>query len=196
MRSHTLKLLLPAAAATVALALPVTALAGTPVQVGAGGEPEVAVTPDGRAHVAFHVTGTPSARTLYCQVPRGTTGTACVSGETFPAPTGKGLFDRPHVLLTDIADQVAVLRRTCCGPNTTTFTGSIDGGQTFNPETTMASDGDSGVSPVDLGGDAIFAGGTVAWVNNGLAFQAWSGGATVTRAASRSAVGCAGARWP
>lgn len=170
-------------AATAVLALPATAAAGTPVQVGTGGEPEIAVDPSGRAHVAWHASDAP-ARTLYCQVPRGATGPGCVEGETFPAPAGQGVFDRPHVALTSASGGVAVVRRTCCGPDAVNALFSTDGGATFGGPTPLAVDGDGGASPVELGGDLAFVSGRLIWVNTGLALQSWSSGSPVNLAAS------------
>ena len=115
-----------ALAAFVVLALPGGAYAGTPVTIGPGSRPAVAVDPTGTAHVAYEVAG--SGRIGYCKLPRGAT--ACTQSSVLGVSAAEGLN-----IFAPSATNVQIYGSSLCGGNGSGVVrfASIDGGITFGP---------------------------------------------------------------
>ena len=98
----------------------------------------IAVDDSGTAHVAWNESaGIPGDDTLvYCQVPRG--GKACALTRTIALP--KTDFIGPRVVLTRAGEIVLVSVR-CCFPGSPVFAvSSSDGGESFGPPLTIATE--------------------------------------------------------
>ena len=116
------------------------AAAATPANghftLGHGEYPDVAVAPDGTAHVAWVHSSSPGSadQIQYCRVPRGRRG--CVGLTTFSLP-GQQIGQRPYVFLPG-GNAVWVVSYRCCFTPTqspyieqTLILRSTDGGRTF-----------------------------------------------------------------
>jgi hypothetical protein len=100
-----------AAAAVMAFASAAPALGATPVVVGQGEVPDIAVDAAGTAHIAFLNGDASPEEARYCRLPRG--GTACTATAAFPgSPTSA--FGRAHVF-APAAGEVVVAYERCCG---------------------------------------------------------------------------------
>jgi hypothetical protein len=129
-----------AALGVAAVGMSATASAAAPKNahfvVGHGEYSDLAVAPDGTAHVAWVHESSPgrSDQIQYCRVPRGKR--ACVGLTTFVLP-GQQLGERPYVFLPG-GNTVLVLSYRCCfnseeapAGELTELMRSVDGGKTF-----------------------------------------------------------------
>src|SRR5215207_8442360 len=122
MRSRCILAALLAGAA--ALASAAGAQAGVPFALGPGASPDVAVAPDGTAHIVWH--RDPDAD-MYCQVRRGAT--ACAATPVRITAPLSAIEGSAHVFLTGGAGVLVTTTR-CC-PFETDLYSSGDGGATF-----------------------------------------------------------------
>jgi hypothetical protein len=152
-----------------------TAAAATPFTAGSGHDPQVAIAPDGRGHVAWSTSGAAGVGVGYCRVPAG--GAACerVQGLTFPGAGPANGAPVPQVF----ADAGRVLVLASCwncggGGVTDRIFGwtSTDGGSTF------AAAAELGRGLV-LGGQSAVAG-PLTFAIGGSRAMAMPGGAPVT----------------
>lgn len=126
-----------AAAALALLATAGPAVAATPFTAGTGSDPDVAVTPNGTAFVAYNV-GSPH-RMEVCRVPRGAD--ACDSVQTLSFPSGAGAEAAGEPQVFAVNDSKIVVVGACwqCGAGGATdrlyrFV-STDGGASFSTGT-------------------------------------------------------------
>ena len=122
---------LVALVAAVALGAGAAPAAGAPLTLGAPASIEgtdIAVAPDGTAHVAWGDADDSGARRVrYCRLPRGAG--ACSATAEFP--TGGQLFSKPTVLVADGGARVIVVWATLAGVIETFTRTSTDAGTTF-----------------------------------------------------------------
>ena len=122
---------LVALVAAVALGAAAAPAAGAPLTLGSPAAIEgtdVAVAPDGTAHVAWgDADGSGARRVRYCRLPRGAS--ACSATAEFPA-NGQ-LFSKPTVLVADGGVRVIVVWATLAGVIETFTRTSTDAGTTF-----------------------------------------------------------------
>jgi hypothetical protein len=123
-----------ATAAVSAFACASPALGATPIVVGQGDKPDVAVDAAGTAHIAFSNSSPTPEEARYCRLPRG--GSACVDAETFVGVQpgdSDSVTGRAHVFAPN-AGEVIVAHERCCGePEGMMSNRSLDGGLTFAP---------------------------------------------------------------
>jgi hypothetical protein len=123
--------------------------------LGHGQYPDIAVAPDGTAHVAWVHQSSPghADQIQYCRVPRGKR--ACVGLQTFVLP-GEEIGQRPYVFLPGGSTVLLLSNRCCFSPDQapagrlTELLRSTDGGKTFaSPQLigTHSAQGDAQLGP-------------------------------------------------
>jgi hypothetical protein len=139
-RLRSLLALISACAATLMAAAP--AMGATPVLVGNpafGAPPDIAVSSNGTAHIAWLDTQPDPEEAEYCQLGRGAGGPS--NCETFSG-TPNAAFGRAHVFLNGASD-VFVAHARCCGTGEGLYADrSTNGGLTF-PARSKVADGTS-----------------------------------------------------
>ena len=105
------------------------AAAAVPFQVGVGEDPDVAVAPNGTAHIVWSSRPIGAEQVHYCQVPRGAR--ACGVRRTVTPP---GTGDTPAVLLSGNSIFI-VASRLSSNPSGTFLYTSANGGQSFSGPT-------------------------------------------------------------
>jgi hypothetical protein len=119
-------------AAALLLALPASARAATPLVVGQGADPGLAVDAAGTAYLAWNGTEPSGTRTLhFCRLPRGAT--ACAGAATIAVPDGTYSLYRPFVSVSGPLVQVTQARYGFAAGsfNQVVQFASQDGGATF-----------------------------------------------------------------
>src|SRR4051794_12510923 len=95
---------------TCLLLAPAAQAAVSPITIGTGRAPEVAVESDGTAYVVWNVAAGPNLTDVhFCKVPRGAT--ACATTATLHSQLGASA--RPYVFVT-APGQLTVLTQVCC----------------------------------------------------------------------------------
>jgi hypothetical protein len=144
--------------AALLLALPASARAATPLVIGQGADPGLAVDASGTAYLAWNGTEPSGTRSLhFCRLPRGAT--ACAGAATIAVPDGSYSLSRPFVAVSGPLVQVTQSRYGFAAGSfnqVIQFT-SQDGGNSFDAGTPVgtiafneAVNGPGGVAAVTL----------------------------------------------
>jgi hypothetical protein len=142
-------------AIAVALLTPVAAgAAATPIDVGPGSHPHVAVDGAGAAHITYTESVSGQDVSHYCKIAKGATACANVASRTYP--TGPELGGSSGIWPLLPGDpRVLVVDARCCTNYATKFVySSPDGGANFDTGTEVGDDNNSGAG---IEGGAIYA---------------------------------------
>jgi hypothetical protein len=147
--------LIPSLAVGAALAFAPAAGAATPVVIGSGSFPDVAVDPAGSTHIVWdeHDGGATGDTIGYCRGPRSGVDGGCAIQTVIDAPADA--IGRSTYVFAPTADRVVIVSHRCCTPDATLAWISTTGGNSFSDPVTIGNlDMEDGV----LGADEAFYG--------------------------------------